>query len=275
MTRRSLLSPSDEDPITAAVEARDRDALALVREALAADRVFLAYQPVVGALTGDVAFQEGLIRLRDPTGRVIPASHFIDSVENTELGRQIDCAALRHGLDALARVPTLRLSVNMSARSIGYPRWMTILDHGLARDPTLADRLILEVTERSTMKVPELVRTFMSDLQSRGVTFALDDFGAGHTSFRYLKEFYFDILKIDGGFVAGCDSDADNQCILGALISIGQQFDMFTVAESVETAAEAQFLVDAGIDCLQGFHYGAPATRPAWLDPATELRPAG
>ncbi|HAR52570.1 MAG TPA: EAL domain-containing protein, partial [Roseovarius nubinhibens] len=70
-------------------------------------------------------------------------------------------------------------------------------------DPTVAERLILEITESSAMVVPELVTGFMEKLQHKGVSFALDDFGAGYTSFRYLKQFYFDILKIDGQFIRG------------------------------------------------------------------------
>lgn len=277
MTRRTAPNVTPDDLIAAAADDRDRSVLDMVREALQAGRVMLAFQPVVGAVAGEVAFHEGLIRLRDTTGRIIPAAQFIDAVETDELGREIDCAALRLGLAVLAQVPTLRLSINMSARSIGYARWARTLIHGLSQDQTVGERLILEITERSAMQVPELVKSFMTDLQERGITFALDDFGAGQTSFRYLKEFCFDVLKIEGSFIKNCDTDPDNQCILNALISIGQQFDMFTVAEAVETAAEAQFLTDAGIDCLQGYYYGSPQIRPPWLPDVfdTHLRDTG
>ncbi len=265
MPRRSFSEPGTEDPLTFAVSERDKSTLKMVREALNDNNVMLAFQPVIGAATGEPAFHEGLIRVLDDTGRIIPAGQFMGVVEAQELGREIDCAALRCGLGALARTPDLRLSVNMSARSIGYPKWLQTLKRGLKRDDTIAERLILEITEESAMQVPELVKTFMADLQDKGITFALDDFGAGRTSFRHLKEFYFDIIKIDGSFVRNCDVDPDNQCILQALITIGEQFDMFTVAENVETQEEAQFLVDIGIDCLQGYYYGAPETRPSWL----------
>ena len=267
MARRSFSEPGTEDPLTFAVSERDKGTLDLVRDALDNGRTMLAYQPVIAAQTGEPAFHEGLIRLVDKTGRIIPAGQFMGVVETQELGREIDCAALRCGLSALSRTPGLRLSINMSARSIGYPKWMEVLKRFIARDQTVGDRLILEITEQSAMQVPELVKTFMTDLQDRGITFALDDFGAGHTSFRHLKNFYFDIIKIDGAFIRNCDVDPDNQCIVNALISIGQNFDMFTVAETVETKAEAQFLVNAGIDCMQGYYYGAPEVKPAWLPP--------
>jgi EAL domain-containing protein (putative c-di-GMP-specific phosphodiesterase class I) len=123
----------------------------------------------------------------DETGRVIPARDFITEIETMETGRVIDCLALEKGLRTLQEFPDLRLSVNMSARSIGYPRWNSILKRGLGEDPTVAERLILEITESSAMLVPDLVVGFMDDLQKKGISFALDDFGAGFTSFRYLK----------------------------------------------------------------------------------------
>ncbi|MHC0054203.1 EAL domain-containing protein [Actibacterium sp. D379-3] len=255
----------DDSPLSAATDARDRDTLSMVRRALDQRDVMLAYQPVMAAGGHpQPAFYEGLIRILDGTGRIIPARDFIDTVETTELGRIIDCTALELGLSALARAPALRLSVNMSARSIGYPRWIQTLNAGLAQDHTMAERLILEITESSAMVMPDLVTVFMRDLQRRGIAFALDDFGAGYTSFRYLRDFYFDILKIDGQFIRGIHQTPDNQVLTGALISIAQHFDMFTVAESVETADDARFLQQAGIDCMQGYFFGAPSIAPPW-----------
>lgn len=255
-----------DSPLGAALAQRDRATLAMVADAVARDRVMLAYQPVMQARNpATVAFYEGLIRILDETGRIIPAREFIDAVETRELGRDIDCLALERGLAALARHPDLRLSINMSARSIGYPRWTRTLDAGLMRDPTVAERLILEITESSAMLVPEIVVAFMDDAQRRGISFALDDFGAGYTAFRHFKEFFFDIVKIDGQFIRGVSGDPDNQVLTRALVSIAQHFDMFTVAESVENAEDARFLIEAGVDCLQGYHFGAPTLRPAWL----------
>ncbi|WGH77591.1 EAL domain-containing protein [Jannaschia ovalis] len=270
-----MSSEGAEDPLSVAVSERDRFVLDMVRAALEADHVMLAFQPVIGAATGMPAFHEGLIRVLDETGRVIPAGQFMPVVERRELGREIDCAALRCGLDALAQTPTLRLAINMSARSIGYPRWTRTLRRGMARDATVGERLILEISEASAMQVPELVKSFMTDWQDKGITFALDDFGAGRTSFRDLKEFYFDLVKIDGSFVRDCDSDPDNQCLLEALIGLARSFDMFTVAEMVETRGEAEFLAGAGIDCLQGYYYGAPQTKPGWLPPPADAVDAG
>ncbi|MFD0859020.1 EAL domain-containing protein [Roseovarius aquimarinus] len=256
------------DPLSYAIAARDRSTVEMVNDAVRHKQVMLAFQPVVPAGQSDrVAFYEGLIRVLDATGRIIPAREFIGAIETTETGRIIDCLALEKGLRTLSMHGGLRLSINMSARSIGYARWMRTLTKGLDADPTVAERLILEITESSAMLVPELVTGFMDEISQRGVSFALDDFGAGFTSMRYLRDFYFDILKIDGQFIRGIAQDTDNQVLTTALATIGRQFDMVTIAESVERADDAAFLTAIGIDCLQGYFFGAPSVKPVWLTP--------
>ncbi|MCV6823287.1 MULTISPECIES: EAL domain-containing protein [Halocynthiibacter] len=254
-----------DSPFSAAMAEQERNILAMVRRALDRKQTVLAYQPVVQANNpGKVAFYEGLVRVLDETGRIIPAHEFIGTIENTELGRIIDCLALEMGLKALASEPGLRLSINMSARSIGYQRWMKTLEQGLDENPTVGERLILEITESSAMLMPELVTTFMDVLQARGIAFALDDFGAGYTAFRYLKEFFFDIIKIDGQFIRGIANNSDNQVMTKALVSIAEHFEMFTVAESIENKEDLAFLQSIGVNCLQGYYFGAPTINPPW-----------
>ncbi|WP_425100955.1 EAL domain-containing protein [Tropicibacter sp. S64] len=259
------LESGPRNALALAVGQRDANTLLMVRRAIEHRETLLAFQPVVQAANpGEIAFYEGLIRVLDETGRVIPARDFIAVVEDTEYGRLLDCIALEKGLAELARVPDLRLSINMSARSIGYRKWMRVLSRGLSGDPTVAERLVLEITEASAMTVPELVVSFMRELQKKGISFAMDDFGAGFTALRYLKDFSFDILKIDGQFTTGIASDPDNQVLVTAIHAIAEQFDMFTVAERVETAEDMECLREIGIDCLQGYYFAAPTVRPPW-----------
>jgi EAL domain-containing protein (putative c-di-GMP-specific phosphodiesterase class I) len=261
-------------PLSFAIAQRDHDTLSMVRRAVEAKQVQLAFQPVVRASNPEVpAFYEGLIRVQDHTGRIIPAGDFIDSVERHELGRQIDTLALELGFQALAQEPSVRLSINLSARSIGYPRWMEALRNGLESCPTAGERLILEITERTAIVMPDLVQVFMGEMQGYGISFALDDFGAGYTAFRYLKDFYFDILKIDGAYIRDIASNPDNQVITEAMLSLASHFDMVTVAESVESLEDAEFLMNAGCDLMQGYFFGSPTVRP-WWNPEDERRHA-
>lgn len=260
-------------PLDFAADRQQRQTISTVRRAVERGDAMLAYQPVVHAeRTEKAAFHEGLIRIIDETGRFVPLRDFMPVTEFSELGRQIDCLALALGLQALAEEPGLRLSINMSARSIGYPDWLQTMRHGLRADPTIAERLILEITESSAMGYPAEVKPFMQDLQRIGISFALDDFGAGHTSFRYLRDFSFDMIKIDGQFIRDIARQPDNQVLTRALMSIAGHFDMYTIAEQVETADDAAFLIEMGVDCLQGFYFGAPTISPPWRTPTTSAR---
>ena len=256
-----------ESPLAYAIWQRDGNVLKMVEDALRHDEAALAFQPVVEAARPDKAtFYEGLMRIFDETGRIIPARDFIHHVENTEIGRLIDCIALEQGLDLLAEIPDIRLSVNMSLRSSGYPRWMASLKRGLTRNPDIGKRLILEISEASAMLIPEIVTPFMDQLRAKGIVFALDDFGAGATSLRYFRDFRFDILKINGGFCRQIHRDPDNQVMILALHRIARHFGMTTVASGIETMEEANWFARHGIDCLQGYLFGTPTLKPAWLE---------
>lgn len=262
---RRKFRPGGSDPLSIAVEQRDRGVVDMVAAAVKHNQTRLAFQPVaVARENGRVGFYEGLIRIMDETGRIIPAKDFMPQVERTELGRDIDTLALGKGLATLHAHPGIRLSINMSARSIGYTKWMRTLRRWLDRDGTIGDRLILEITESSAMDQPEITVDFMNRLGRFGICFAIDDFGAGHTALRYFKEFYFDVMKIDGAFCHRISDDPDNRALVKAMLSIAHHFDMLTIAEGVETAADADCLSELGIDCMQGYFFGAPTLSPPW-----------
>ncbi len=271
--RGDPFSSQGRSPLDYAVSRRDKDILQMIKDAVAYEQAMLAYQPVVHARAhSSVAFYEGLVRLQDATGRVIPARDFLPLVEDNELGRELDRLALQLGCRALSDVPNLRLSVNMSARSIGYSPWTETLNYWLNKDNSIGERLILEITESSAMVVPELVVDFMDRLQMKGICFALDDFGSGYTALRYFKDFFFDIMKLDGQFINGIANDPDNLVLTKAMLTIGKQFDMLVVAEMVEHEEDAVILNQIGVDCLQGYLFGAPTTRPIWMPEAAQNR---
>ena len=254
-----------QSPLDIAVENRDSQTMEMVRAAIEHKNTLLAYQPVM--MSNDptkVGFYEGLIRVLDETGRIIPAKDFIEVIEGTELGHKIDSLSLNMGLKALFENQSLRLSINMCALSIGFGPWKQNFYRWIEREKTIAERLILEITESSAMGSPQSVVKFMDEFQLLGVSFALDDFGSGHTALRYFKDFFFDVLKIDGQFIKSIDTDPDNQALVKAMIGIAKHFDMLTAAEFVETRAEAETLIALGTDCLQGYFFSAPSTRPRW-----------
>ncbi|WP_435257464.1 EAL domain-containing protein [Thioclava sp. FR2] len=256
----------DSNALSYAVFENDRQTLDMVRDAVAQGRVRLAYQPVVMAgNTSRVAFYEGLMRVLDQSGRPIPARAFMAAVEAHEIGREIDCVALALGLRTLAQHPRVRLAINMSARSIGYPKWLRVLRHHLAETPRIGERLILEISETSAMQLSEIVLSFMRQWRGKGISFAMDDYGSGQISIPQLKAFEFDILKIDGQFTRNIHVSTEFHAITAALLAVGKQFERICVAEAVETPADAAWLAALGLDMLQGYAFGAPTVNPDWM----------
>jgi len=259
------------NPLDWAIETRDQATLDMVNDAIRHKEVMLAYQPIVHAKDpAKPAFFEGLIRVLDETGRVIPARDFIAHVEDTHAGRQLDCLALEMGLKTLTDNPRLSLSINMSARSIGYGDWNHLLTATALKQPDVARRLILEISEPSAMQVPELVMDFMDDFQARGVGFALDDYASKLTSFRYFKDFFFDYIKLDGYFTQNISNVPENQYIAEAVARLARQFECFTVASRVATMEDASTLARLGFNCLQGYFFGAPTVNPPWKSAVKE-----
>ncbi len=255
--------PTLASPLAAAMAAQDRETLKTVAEALKDRRMRLAYQPVVYAADPSViGFFEGFIRLLNLRDQVIPARDFMGAAEQTELGREIDCAALQMGLMSLQRNPQIRVSVNMSARSVGYQRWAGILRRALRDSPKLGYNLILEINATSAMQVPDVLRPFMEEMRNHGIVFALDDYGAGMISLEILQELRFEIAKIEGNLVRDIDRMAGQQAMVRGAIALAQEMGMYIVAEAVETEAEAIWLREAGVGCLQGYLFGAPTVTP-------------
>ena len=248
-----------QSPFDAMLQAQEQDVDGMVRDALAKGRAQLAFQPIVLAHNpGQVSFYETWIRLLDDAGRLLPARLFFPAVADSELGREIDCCSMQMGLEKLRDTPNLRLAINMSARSLADWKWRTVLFGALRATEGLGHRLILEISEDSAMLLPEIVIRFMEELQPYGVTFSLDHFGSGHVAFALLKDFMFDLAKIDKQYIRNIDTNPDNQVLAEALNTVAHQFEMFTVSEGVETAEEAAIVAQLGIDCMQGYYFGRP-----------------
>ncbi len=255
--------PALSSPLNVAVAAQDRETLSMVASALKDRRMRLAFQPAVYAADPSViGFFEGFIRLLNLRDQVIPARDFMAAVEQRQLGREIDCAALQLGLMAMQRNPQIRVSINMSARSVGYRPWIDILRRALQDSPRLGANLILEINEASALQVPDVLKPFMGEMREHGIVFALDDFGAGMTSLRLLQEMGFEIAKIDGSLVKHVDRRPESQALVRAAMVMAQELGMYVVAEAVETEGEAKWLREAGAGCLQGYLFGPPTVTP-------------
>ena len=245
---------------------------AMVARALADDRVCAVYQPVVDARQMTrVAFHEALVRLRTSSGRLMAPGQFLPAVAGTQLAVELDCVVLRQALEAMQHRPTARISVNIGVETLDSPMWMDLLTSFTADQPDLAFRLIVELTEDTSVLNHPNCGAFLHRLQQMGVTTALDDFGAGATGFAWFREHRFDVVKIDGSFGDGLNQNRDSQVLVKALVDISHHFEMMTVIEYIDSPADAARAMRMGIDCMQGFLFGRPEPELRTHVPPTDI----
>lgn len=256
-----IYRPSEER--TSARTLNAHSATEIVR-CLRENRFRLAHQPVVNAATGVPVFHEALLRMTDPSGEIIAAAHLIPIAEKLGLVRLIDRAVVQMAVTTLNKYPDARLSLNVSGTTATDPRWYPQIADMLTSNRHLTDRLIIEITE--TVALGDLKETirFVEQLRDLGCGVAIDDFGAGYTSFRNLRNMPVNILKLDGSFCQGLEQSADNQYFVRSLIDMARTFGMQTVAEWVETEADAALLRGWGVDLMQGNLFGAPSFEIPW-----------
>jgi EAL domain-containing protein (putative c-di-GMP-specific phosphodiesterase class I) len=156
------------------------------------------------------------------------------------------------------------MCLNLSILTLERADWLGILASHLGARPGIASRLVIEITETAAVRDPAATRARLNAMKALGVGIALDDFGAGHTSFKHLRSFPVDLLKIDGAFVQNLARSADDRFFVRTLVDLAQHLGIATVAEWVEDEATAQLLGEWGVDYLQGTLCGAPTL----LEPA-------
>ena len=138
--------------------------------------------------------------------------------------------------------------------------------------PHIAPRLTVEITETAALHDIEESARFVNVVRNLGCKVAIDDFGAGFTSFRHLKALTVDMVKIDGSFVLNLSRNVDNQLFVRNLMGLASTFGLATVAEFVENAEDADFLLKVGVQYLQGYYFGRPADRRIWM-PDQSIQP--
>ena len=235
-----------------------------VLRALDSGRIRFAYQPVIEARTGRIAYYETLLRLTQPDGSIQTAANFVPVAEKLGLMRLLDKRALELAIEDLFTHPDVMLALNVSSLTVTDQSWLRGLVGAVHGRPEIAHRLIVEITETAAMEDFDVSARFVSAVRDLGCKVALDDFGAGFTSFRHMKSLPVDVVKIDGSFVQNLHQNTENQLFIKTLRGLAQGFGFDTVAECVEVEEEAVLLREAGIDYLQGYYFGRPDIDPEW-----------
>jgi diguanylate cyclase (GGDEF)-like protein/PAS domain S-box-containing protein len=234
-----------------------------LRHAIDRGELYLHYQPQISLADGRITGAEALLRWTNPDLGTVSPAEFIPITEDSGQILQIGTWVLRSAATQLrdwlaAGLDPFTLAINLSSVQFRHPNLPGLIRKILLETNLKPSYLELELTERVAMDDPGGAITIMNELHELGVRISIDDFGTGYSSLNYLKRFRAYKLKIDQSFVSGLDSDPEDQAIVKAIINLAGSLGMETIAEGVETAAQAAFLRSHGCQKAQGFHFSHP-----------------
>ncbi|SFC65833.1 diguanylate cyclase (GGDEF) domain-containing protein [Nocardioides terrae] len=242
-----------------------------IEDALRSGQFVLHYQPVISLADGTVRGIEALIRWQHPERGLLAPAEFLAVAERTGSIRELGAWTLGQACTTGMSGPADHaVSVNVTITELRQPCYAAMVAQTLERTGLDPRRLVMEVTEGVYAEHDQQVISTLGDLRGLGVLVALDDFGSGWSSLRWLTSFPVDILKIDGSFVHAIDEPGSRLEVLSAIIKLGKELGLHVVGEQVETENQARVLRELGCDSAQGFHLGRPeprSTRPYPAEP--------
>ncbi|MFS2219016.1 putative bifunctional diguanylate cyclase/phosphodiesterase, partial [Telluria sp. Tellsp104] len=240
----------------------------LLRRAIERGEIRLHYQPQVEIETGRLIGVEALVRWHSAELGHVPPARFIPLAEDIGFIGQLGAWVLEQACRQVvcwetAGLDVPKVAVNLSGRQFDRGSVAPLVARVLADAGLAPQRLQLEVTESVIMNTGDALQ-YINDLHALGVELAIDDFGTGYSSLAYLKQLPVQTLKIDRSFIKDIPADKDDEAIAVAIVQLGKSMDLAVIAEGVETAEQAAFLLRHGCRRAQGYLYGRPV-EPAEL----------
>ncbi|HEV8696244.1 MAG TPA: EAL domain-containing protein [Candidatus Limnocylindrales bacterium] len=222
----------------------------------------LTYQPIVDLADSALVGIEALVRWQHPDRGVVPPGEFIEIAEENgsilPIGRWVLREACREAASWSTIDGSVFLCVNVSAREIQQPGFVTAVREALSEAGMPATRLSLEITETALLRATPKTIATLEELRHLGVRIVIDDFGTGYFSLSHLRQFPVDILKIASEFVQVPEGDAKTSALAGAIVALGRSLEIRTVAEGIETEDQAQRMRGLGCAYGQGYHFAQP-----------------
>ena len=219
----------------------------------------LAYQPIVDTATGKPVCYEALVRMFTDDNKPISAALFVPMIEQLGLACELDRLVLTMAVRDMEAVPSLNLAINVSGFTASQSEWPDFMRQVLEPRLDVAKRLIVEITETAVLVDVGETKRLVNTLKDLGARVSLDDFGAGSTSIRYLRELGLSIMKIDKDLLKDLLTNHEQQHLVSMLIELAHGLGIQTVAEGVETAEVADWLRKTKVDYLQGYFFGKPS----------------
>ncbi|MDN3591574.1 bifunctional diguanylate cyclase/phosphodiesterase [Methylobacterium adhaesivum] len=231
-----------------------------LRHALALSQFHIVYQPIMSLPSDRVVSFEALIRWTHPHRGAVSPTEFIPLAEENGLIVQIGKWVLEQAcLEAASWPDEQHLAVNVSAVQLRSPLLLIHVADALARSGLAPHRLELELTETALVEDGHQIAHTLNALRQLGIRIAMDDFGTGYSSFAHLRDLPLDRIKIDRSFVAAALSDKNSLAVVKAVIQMGRDMNIPTLAEGVENADQLDLLRKIGCDAVQGYLIGRPA----------------
>ncbi len=229
----------------------------------------LHYQPIVEMATGQVVGLEPLLRWRHPRRGLLVPSDFMAIAEDSNQIFELGAWVLHEACTQAVQLPPEwggpgqgHVSVNVSGRQVEDPRLTDAVSEALASSGLDPWRLVLEITETVMVRDFDAIVHRLTELKALGVRLAVDDFGTGYSSLRYLHQLPVDMIKIDKTFVESLCDSAEVELLAETIVRLGRTLGLTTVAEGVETAAQAERLAALGCEMAQGYYYSYPVDLP-------------
>jgi diguanylate cyclase (GGDEF)-like protein/PAS domain S-box-containing protein len=239
-----------------------------LRDAMAQNQIWLAYQPVVNAQTNIVTGFEALIRWNHPERGNISPALFIPIAEDANLIGELGEWALRKACQEAASWPgKMKVAVNVSPVQFANDMLPKVVENALTQSGLSADRLELEITESVFLQDSSETDYMFKQLKDIGVRLALDDFGTGYSSIGYLRTAPFDKIKIDQSFVRGATQPGNrNAAIITAIVALADALDMETTAEGIESLDQLELVRNLQVSHVQGYIYSQPVAHDKLLE---------
>ena len=229
------------------------------------------YQPVVWSKGRALCGAEALARWIDPKYGFMSPAKFVPALENARLIYKLDkeilrlvCQDIRYNLDN--GLPTLPVSINFSRADFGLIDIVEVVAETVEQYKIPHELLHIEITESALTDEEDTLKLTINRLHEKGFATWLDDFGSGYSSFNVLKDYEFDVLKLDMKFLTGFSDNTKARALIKSVISMADQIGMKTLCEGVETMEQAAFLEEASCGRLQGYLYGKPLSYQDIMD---------
>jgi len=236
-----------------------------IRRGIDRGEFVVRYQPILHLARGEIIGAEALARWEHPDRGMVSPAEFIPVAEDTglivALGRSVlrqACEQLRRWLDEEAVSPTFHVGVNLSAKQIREPTLVGEVADALRGFSIPPAALVLEITETLLMERSDEIIDKFDELKALGVVLAIDDFGTGYSSLSYLHRFPIDVLKVDRSFTERVALGPEDASFARAIVKLGRNLNMQTVAEGIETAEQLEELQRMRCDFGQGFYFAKP-----------------